>query len=429
MLQTEDTLPGNSSEMDILNQAEAVFQFATEGMLITDSHGHIVKINPSAEQLFGYEPGELLGKEVELLIPQPYQARHREHRASFYEHATPRRMGKGRDLFGQRKDGTAFPIEISLSPFHNSLGHFAIAFIIDISVRKQAETHLREYNTRLEQEVEDRTLILKEAIQKLEHTKEELHQALQREMDLNRMKSNFISLASHEFRTPLATVLSSLTLVERYADLQDTTKRNKHIQRIQSSVKHLNDILNDFLSVSKLEEGKVVCRLEWVYLSPLVQEVLPQMQEIAKTGQQIKVDTLVSRPIANDLVYIDPALVRNILFNLVSNAIKYSPADTVIEVKTEIEPTMLRIVVQDQGIGIPADDQVHLFERFFRASNAGNVAGTGLGLHIVGSYVRLMNGGISFNSQVGEGTEFVVNLPQPANVPADVSSFALVETA
>lgn len=415
----EHTLPGNSSEMDILNQAEAVFQFATEGMLIADNQGRIVRTNPSAEQLFGYEPDELLGNEVELLIPQSHWDRHRHHRNEFYQHASPRRMGKGRDLLGQRKDGSTFPIEISLSPFHNSQGHFVIAFIIDITVRKQAETHLREYNNRLEQEVEDRTLILKEAIQKLEHTKEELHQALQREMDLNRMKSNFISLASHEFRTPLATVLSSLTLVERYADLQDLDKRDKHIHRIQSSVKHLNDILNDFLSVSKLEEGKVICRLEWISLSAIIQQVLPQMQEIAKAGQQIQVEEAINRPTNHDLVYIDPALVRNILFNLISNAIKYSPADTQIELRTEIESTILRLIIRDHGIGIPHEDQSHLFERFFRASNAGNIAGTGLGLHIVGSYVRLMNGGISFSSRINEGTEFVVGLPQPANAPLE----------
>jgi len=325
MLPNEQSLPGFSSEMDILNQAEAVFQFATEGMLIADSHGKIVRINPSAEQLFGYAPEELLGQVIEVLIPKTYQARHRDHRTEFFEHASPRRMGKGRDLFGQRKDGSAFPIEISLSPFQNSQGSFVIAFIIDITVRKESETHLREYNNRLEQDVEDRTLILKEAIQKLEHTKEELHQALQREMDLNRMKSNFISLASHEFRTPLATVLSSLTLVEKYADMQQTDKRDKHIQRISSSVKHLNDILNDFLSVSKLEEGKVICQQGWVSLSTVIQQVIPQMQEIAKEGQLFEVESNITRTIDNDLVYVDPALIRNILFNLLSNAIKYSP--------------------------------------------------------------------------------------------------------
>lgn len=421
MLQNEPNSSGFSSEMDILNQAEAVFQFATEGMLITDNKGQIVKINPSAEQLFGYGPGELLGQEVEVLIPNTHQGLHRNHRTEFFAHASPRRMGKGRDLFGQRKDGSAFPIEISLSPFQNSQGSFVIAFIIDITVRKQAETHLREYNNRLEQEVEDRTLILKEAIQKLEHTKEELHHALQREMDLNRMKSNFISLASHEFRTPLATVLSSLSLVQKYADMQETTKRDKHITRIQSSVKHLNDILNDFLSVSKLEEGKVVCQPVWTSLSAVIQQVIPQMQEIARPGQTFDVTYSIRRPVSTDQVYIDPALVRNILFNLLSNAIKYSPPQSAITLRADINAQALRIAIRDQGIGIPPEDQGHLFERFFRASNAGNIAGTGLGLHIVGSYVRLMNGGVSFNSQVNEGTEFIVDIPQPVSVPNAVA--------
>ncbi len=185
------------------------------------------------------------------------------------------------------------------------------------------------------------------------------------------MKSNFISLASHEFRTPLATVLSSLSLVEKYADMQETTKRDKHINRIQSSVKHLNDILNDFLSVSKLEEGKVVCQPVWTSLSAVVQQVIPQMQEIARQGQTFDVTYSIRRPVNTDQVYIDPALVRNILFNLLSNAIKYSPPQSTISLRAEISTNVLRIAIQDQGIGIPPEDQGHLFERFFPRQQRG----------------------------------------------------------
>ncbi len=266
------------AENDMLNQVEAIFQFATEAILITDNEGKIIKVNPSTEMMFGYNSEEFIGQPIEILIPNRLTERHIRHRQEFSECPHARSMGANFDLFAKRKNGSEFPVEVSLSPYTNSQGSFVIAFIIDISIRKKAENQLIAYKAELEKEVEERTMILKEAIQKLEQTKDELDNSLKREREVNSMKSRFISIASHEFRTPLATVLSSLSLVEKYSTLQDEEKRLKHIGRIKSSVRNLTDILNDFLSLNKLEEGKVMLNIESFNLHELIENLMQELQ-------------------------------------------------------------------------------------------------------------------------------------------------------
>lgn len=250
-------------EIDILNQFEAIFKYANEGIVIADSQSRILKINPSILKTFGYDTeSEILDQNIEVLIPKRFQHNHVGHREKYMENPHARSMGLQFDLFGVKKDGVEFPVEVSLSPFKNSLGSFVICFIIDITNRKKAEENEKNYRKELEKEVEERTLILKEAIQKLEKTKNELDNSLKREQELNSMKTKFISIASHEFRTPLSTILSSLSLMEKYNELNDVEKRNKHNERIKKSIKNLTEILNDILSVNKIEEGKVIINPE-----------------------------------------------------------------------------------------------------------------------------------------------------------------------
>jgi PAS domain S-box-containing protein len=403
MFQSQNSI----AENDMLNQVEAIFQFATEAILITDDKGKIIKVNPSAEVMFGYESAEFINQPIEFLIPTRLVERHFSHRTQYHQNPHARSMGANFDLFAKRKDDSEFPVEVSLSPYNNSQGSFVIAFIIDISIRKKAENQLLEYKTELEKEVEERTMILKEAIQKLEQTKEELDNALKREREVNSMKSRFISIASHEFRTPLATVLSSLSLVDKYSALQDEEKRAKHIGRIKSSVRNLTDILNDFLSLNKLEEGKVFLNIEHFNLHNLIENLIQELQGITKKGQIIE---LSCKHNADCMVKLDKTLVRNILINLVSNAIKFSSENSTIIIFAEIKENQILLSVKDQGIGIPITDQKHLFERFFRSSNAGEIQGTGLGLSIVAHYVSLLKGSIKFESIENQGTTFFVTL-------------------
>ncbi len=397
------------AENDMLNQVEAIFQFATEAILITDNEGKIIKVNPSTEMMFGYNSEEFIGQPIEILIPNRLTERHIKHRQQFSECPHARSMGANFDLFAKRKNGSEFPVEVSLSPYTNSQGSFVIAFIIDISIRKKAENQLIAYKAELEKEVEERTMILKEAIQKLEQTKDELDNSLKREREVNSMKSRFISIASHEFRTPLATVLSSLSLVEKYSTLQDEEKRLKHIGRIKSSVRNLTDILNDFLSLNKLEEGKVMLNIESFNLHELIENLMQELQGITKKQQNIILSCSNS---GNCLVKLDKTLIRNIIINLVSNAIKFSPENSNISINASLSERELTLSVADQGIGIPEADQKHLFERFFRSSNAGEIQGTGLGLSIVAHYVSLLKGTIKFESKENEGTTFFINLPR-----------------
>lgn len=411
LLMKKDTgILSTVAEMDILHQSEAIFLFATEGILIADQEGNIVRVNPSGAAMFGYEPEELQNLKIEDLIPKRFRQVHTDHRKGFNAHPHARSMGGGMDLYALRKDSSEFPVEISLSPYRNSKGSYTIAFVIDITVRKKAENRLVSYKNELEVEVEERTLVLKEAIQKLEKTKDELDRALKREQELNLMKSRFITIASHEFRTPLATVLSSLSLVEKYADLDEDEKRDKHINRIKSSVRNLTEILNDFLSLNKLEEGKVVVSSETFEVDDFFDEICQQMQGITKKGQKIAYTCKTSDN--SCVVRLDPKLVKNIIINLISNAIKFSPENASIRVSGTLTDTQLEIRIKDEGIGIPKAEQKHMFERFYRMSNAGEIQGTGLGLSIVNQYVLLLKGKIEFISEENQGTEFIITLPR-----------------
>jgi PAS domain S-box-containing protein len=385
---------------------EALFHFATEGIIVVNEKGSIVRVNPSAEKMFGYAKVELHEKPIEQLIPRRLSKPHQEHRTRYTASPHARAMGMGMDLFGLRKDGSEFPVEISLSPYSTPEGKFVIAFIIDITVRKQAEEKLKNYSAELETQVRKRTLILEEAVEELEKTKSELNKALEKERELNELKSRFVSMASHEFRTPLATILSSVSLIDKYGQKGDTQKQQPHVSKIKSSINNLTDILNDFLSLSKLEEGKVESVAEEFNLEEFLTAVVKELEPLAKEGQ-----SLLYRHSGNPNASMDKKLLKNILFNLVSNAIKFSPEGEQIEITSLCDKANIKISVKDKGIGISKDDQKHLFERFFRGHNAMNIQGTGLGLNIVAKYVELMCGSIDFSSTENKGTTFTLTFP------------------
>jgi signal transduction histidine kinase len=220
------------------------------------------------------------------------------------------------------------------------------------------------------------------------------------------MKSRFVTMASHEFRTPLSTILSSVSLINKYNEDIRNDKIEKHVQRVKSAVTNMTLILNDFLSAEKLDEGKVFMRREPVVLSHLAEEVMGEIHGILKTGQKVNYSH-VGESVAN----VDKQMVRNIFLNLLSNAIKFSPENKNINFLTKVGDGQIIIEVADEGMGIPAEEQPHLFERFYRAKNVTNIQGTGLGLNIVAKYLESMNGTINFNSEVNKGTTFIISIP------------------
>ena len=369
---------------------EALFNNAAIGIIIADDRGEIVEINEFALNQFSYAKEELVGQKIEILIPRRYAERHIKHRDNYSSNAHSRPMGTGMDLFAIKKDGTEFPVEVSLSPYQSKNGKFAIAFVSDISIRKESEQALLDLNAELEEKVNERT--------------QSLSDALEKEKELNELKSRFVSMASHEFRTPLSTVLSSAYLVSKYTTGEEQPQRDKHIQRIVSSVNMLTDILNDFLSVGKIEEGKIQVRFAEFDIKDFMHQLEAEMHPIFKKDQKINYSH-----IGPEIVMLDPTMLKHIVMNLVSNAIKFSSEGAVIEVKTETkENGDVLLAIKDNGMGIPTEDQEHLFERFFRGGNVTNIQGTGLGLHIVTKYVELMNGTITCNSKENEGTEFLI---------------------
>lgn len=398
----------------------SLFENATEGIVLTDGKGRIVMVNPAAERMFEYSASELLGEPIEILIPDKYKPHHHELREGFYHKPSNRSMGSGRDLNGRKKDGANMPVEVSLSHYEKDGEMFVIAFIVDITQRKQIERSMleqkaelekitdkiKQLNADLEIKVEERTLILKEALQKLEESQQELSEALDKERQLNEIKSRFVSMASHEFRTPLTTVLSSASLLTKYNGPGDADKREKHVSKIKNAVNNLNDILEDFLSLGKLNEGRVSVRTEAVNIRNAIEETTDEMKPLLKKGQRfiVKSDD-------NCMVNTDKKLLHNILVNLISNAVKFSDEGKPITIRSKMEPGKVVISVIDEGIGISETDQAHLFTSFFRAANAVNIQGTGLGLHIVKRYADLLDGELLLESELNKGTSIHFIIP------------------
>jgi PAS domain S-box-containing protein len=529
------------------NHFEALFEKAAMGILITDGEGKITAINPFAIKNFGYTKKEILGEKIEKLIPARHHKIHIQHRENYFRRPENRVIGAGKNLFALRKDGTEFPVEISLSYYSSNGDNYVIAFVSNIYVRKRAEEEIEKLHDELEAKVEQRTNALKETLHQLEISKdtlegvlsfqkaildnagaiiiatnengviklfnpeasksfgyhesevinkntpvlfhdkneiakkraalfsaygiiiqddfavmvekakrniheeeqynfrrkngtifpvlltisairnttgvitgfmgiaidiserkkaeENLREALKKEIELNELKSRFVSMASHEFRTPLSTVLSSAYLIEKYATTEDQAKREKHLQRIVSSINMLTDILNDFLSLGKIEEGKIQVRYTGFNIQELITDTLEEIKNSLKKQQKVNYQHK-----GSPTVLLDVSLLTHIIMNLVSNASKFSGESSSIEIKTINHKHQIVLSVKDCGIGISKEDQKHLMERFFRGANAGNIQGTGLGLHIVSKYAELMNGIVECKSELEKGTEFIITL-------------------
>jgi PAS domain S-box-containing protein len=493
---------------------EILFKSIEEGLVVVNKDRDVVYVNKRAEELFNYTQSELLGKKIEVLIPSKYHAHHPDHVQKYADNPVKKRMGAGRILEAQKKDGSTFFSEISLNHIDIKNQKYFVALITDVSRRVEAENKIKELNTKLEEKVRTRTKELEKskllytavaqnfpngtinvfdkdlnyvfaegkellkygvtsekligtsyldrlpkAIRKKINTKlqsvfdgkkndfeiqiessffslsavplynnkneidsilvvetnittqknasQKLTDSLLKEKEINEMKSNFVSLASHEFRTPLSTIMSSVSLINTYINKGKLDGTEKHITRIKSSVKGLTSILNDFLSTDKLESRKVNPNLTQFNYSKFKTDITEELQALCKQNQTI----VSSVNIEEKLVTSDKDIIKNILYNLVSNAIKYSDEGQEIIINSVIHDNFLVIQVLDFGIGIPENEQKNLFNRFFRAKNTVNIKGTGLGLNIVKSYLDLLKGNITFDSKENIGTSFTVNIP------------------
>lgn len=532
-------------DFQISNPYEAFFKNASIGIMVVNKSGEIINTNPFLLTLFGYEENELNGKKIEMLIPDRFHHQHVQHRDDFNRNPISRPMGVGLELFGKKKDGTEFSVEVSLSNYESNGEKFAFAFITDNTQRLNDKNEITHLNNDLELNVQNRTKELTRTLSVLELLNEKhaitlanqkaildnarvmlyamnengliqffnpeairltgyeavevvkkhnptlfhrsieievcreelfkqhkivttndfdvikqkalrneinnlecffvnkhkeeipvsltitpiknkknkiigfmgvaidisdrkkaeinLLEALNKEKKLGEMKSRFVSMASHEFRTPLSTILSSAYLIEKYTECSEQQKREKHISRIISSVNNLTNILNEFLSVGKIEEGKLVLHVSNFNIKKLIETIVTDLNPLLKKGQKIDYTHE-----GSEMIELDNSLLKNIILNLLSNAIKFSYENSMIIIKSSYHNDEIAIKVVDNGIGITKNDQEHLMDRFFRGSNAVNVQGTGLGLHIVSKYVERMQGTISYESEINKGTSFTI---------------------
>jgi two-component system sensor kinase FixL len=386
---------------------KSIIDNAIDGIITIDERGIVESINPAACRLFLYSPEEVVGKNISTLMPAPYREQHDGYIERYQRTLDPHIIGIGREVTGLRKDGTTFPFRLGVSEVPYASRKVFAGFIHDLSREKEAEEQLKEYAAHLEELVENRTYALKESILALQQAKEEVSFSLEKEKELGQLKSRFVSMASHEFRTPLSAVQLSASLIEKYAQPYDNENIRKHVAKIKGAVGNLTSILNDFLSLEKLEAGRVEVSCTPFDLVKFSEEITEELQLLAKQNQSI----IYQHTGVTSMVNLDQNLVRHCVINLIGNAIKYSGENTFIEFNTEIRPEQCIITIKDNGIGIPETDQKHLFEAFFRAHNTGNIPGTGLGLNIVARYAGLMNGHIDFKSNINKGTLFTITFP------------------
>jgi PAS domain S-box-containing protein len=397
------------------NRFNSIWNHVNEGILISDKSGKIVLVNPRCAGLFGYSEDEMLHMAVDELIPDAARSRHEKHRHHYNENPTNRSMGQNMTLYGLKKDSSVFPLEISLSHYNSQGEMFVIGFIVDATERLKFQEDLQVMNKQLltmnenlERKVKERTLVIQEALNDLEKSQTELREGLLKEKELHEMKSRFVTMASHEFRTPLTTILSSVSLISKYVQEEEQHHRDKHIQRVKNSVFSLTEILNDVLSLGKLDEGKVAVQLEEVNLCQILHLVANDMDMILKPNQEIIVNCPKDLKVSADIT-----LLQRVIVNLISNAIKFSFDETHIAVEAlcKFELNEIQVNISNEGIGIPEEEQSKLFDRFYRANNASNVSGTGLGLSIVKRCLELMNATVSFTSKENLTTTFTIHLP------------------
>ncbi|MEN5436373.1 PAS domain-containing sensor histidine kinase [Sphingobacterium faecium] len=388
--------------MDSAKLLEAIIDHAIDGIITIDNRGLIESINPAASSLFGYSDHEVIGNNVSMLMPEPDHSRHDSYIDNYKRTGHKKIIGIGREVLGRKKDGTTFPFRLAVSEVWYKNRNIFTGFIHDLTREKAAENRLKKHAVELEQKVSERTKDLIMLVSELEKTKAEVSKSLEKEKELGQLKSRFVSMASHEFRTPLSSVQLSASLIDKYIEKPDFASVLKHTGKIKSSVQLLTSILNDFLSLEKLEAGVVTVNKQMINVVGLAEEITEEMQLICKKNQHI----VYQHTGEVGLFMMDSNLLKNTVVNLISNAIKYSGEDTFIEFNTIIEDNICIITVRDNGIGIPQEDQINLFEPFFRAHNTGNIPGTGLGLNIVRRYVHLMEGLLEYKSAINEGAFF-----------------------
>ncbi|MBU0747768.1 MAG: PAS domain S-box protein [Gammaproteobacteria bacterium] len=389
-IDTEEGAMVMSAIRDITDRKKADQKFkdlleaAPDAMVIVNRDGRIVLVNSQAVRLFGWSRDELLGQQIELLVPARFSGSHPAHRRGFFAEPRSRSMGAGLELHGLRKDGSEFPVEISLSPLETEEGLFVSSAIRDVTERKRIEQALREKNL----ELENAALV----------------------------KDRFLASMSHELRTPLNAIIGFTGTLLMKLPGPLNTEQEKQLRIVQTGARHLLSLINDLLDVAKLGANKATLNLELVDCRAVVEEVVATLSPEAARKTLVFTSDLPSTPV---VLRSDRRAMSQILINLVGNAIKFTQQGSVhLTLKDDVLRAggrMVVVCVQDTGPGIPADDQTRLFEAFSRVESADrrHQEGTGLGLHLSRKLADALGGRIHFESTEEQGSTFILELPEP----------------
>ncbi len=367
------------------------------GIVVCNKEHKIELSNIPLAEILGYEDDELLHRDITILFKDSSIYK------DFIKNPKREKFKSTLDLIGIKKNGDEIPLELFFGKIEYENESYYKALIADISLRKEKENKISHINLQLEEELELRN-------EELEKVIEQLKASLNKEKELNHLKTKFIALASHEFKTPLSAILTSTELIVKYADLDNIDKRNEHVTKVKSMIHHLNGILDNLLTLENIESGNIKTYFSHFKFHDLAQDIFQNTNSLLKKNQFIKFKNY-----CKEETYHDQHIIKIILTNLLYNAIKYSLDNGHISVEIKCDSDTIYFNVEDDGIGIPKNEQNLIFNRFFRAKNALYYPGTGVGLNIVKGYVNSLKGDISFESIENKGTTFRIQLPKIAD--------------
>ena len=386
----------NQTDIELANlrrQHQLILNSVGEGIYGLDIQGNVTFVNPAAAAIIGWDMNNLVGKSMHKILHHSKAdgAEYPRESCPIYAAFKDGKVHRVENEVFWRKDGTSFPVEYISTPMHDEKGQLigAVVTFRDITQRKLSETILQQANEELEKRVEQRT--------------KELTQANQQLKQLNEVRSRFVAMVCHEFRNPLNNIAFLVSSLMRYPRQLSANKKNEYLSDIEVNIDRMTQMTDELLIISKIDNESINLEIDWLDLVKFCQQIITEFQQTHRNSK-IKFDC----DLRELNVKLDRRLFRSIIVNLLSNAVKYSPRKAEIALYLEVQSDRFTVAIEDRGIGIPQPDKKRIFEPFHRGKNVSNIPGTGLGLHIVNKFTKVLGGKIELISQENKGTKVEV---------------------